>query len=98
MKSREDAVIVKFLFMMGPSGSGKTTLSKHLGSIYEQILGNNTVTFASLDPANYLSQGNHIEVNELVNIEDVMEEYGIGPNASIFYCMDFVLENIEWLE
>ena len=68
MKEKSEKVIVKFLFLMGPSASGKTSLSKHLGSIYEQILGNNTVTLISLDPANYLSEGNHIEVNDLVNI------------------------------
>lgn len=55
MDREDNTKIVKMLFMMGPSGSGKTSLSKKLASLYEQILGNNTVTSVSLDPANYLS-------------------------------------------
>jgi hypothetical protein len=51
----------------------------------------------SLDPANFLSSQKDIEINELVTVEDIMEEYQIGPNGAILYAMDFLLENIEWL-
>ena len=27
-----------------------------------------------------------------------MEELGLGPNGSLMYCMEYLLENIDWLE
>jgi hypothetical protein len=27
-----------------------------------------------------------------------MEEHKLGPNGGLMYCMEFLLENIEWLE
>jgi hypothetical protein len=32
-----------------------------------------------------------------VTVEDIMEEYHIGPNAATLYAMDFLFSNIEWL-
>lgn len=58
--------------------------------MYRHIFGKAAVTSASLDPANCLSEGKDIEINELVTVEDVMEEYQIGPNAAILYAMDFL--------
>lgn len=91
------SIVMKALFIVGPSGSGKTTLSAALTEIYRQTFGSDTVTLVSLDPANYLSEHKDIEINELITVEDVMEEYQLGPNGAILYAMDFLLENIEWL-
>ena len=27
-----------------------------------------------------------------------MEELGLGPNGALIYCMEFLLENMDWLE
>ena len=27
-----------------------------------------------------------------------MEEYQLGPNGGLIYCMEYLLANIEWLE
>ena len=27
-----------------------------------------------------------------------MEEFGYGPNGGLVYCMEFLLDNIDWLE
>lgn len=27
-----------------------------------------------------------------------MEEFGLGPNGGLVYCLEFLLENLEWLE
>ena len=55
------------------------------------------MTLVSLDPANYLSEDKDIEINELVTVEEVMDEYELGPNGAILYAMDFLHENISWL-
>lgn len=31
-------------------------------------------------------------------MDDVGEEYLMGPNGALVYCMEFLLENLEWLE
>ncbi|CAN6922853.1 unnamed protein product, partial [Brassica oleracea] len=30
----------------------------------------------------------HYHIRELVSLEDVMEEVGLGPNGALMYCMD----------
>jgi hypothetical protein len=30
--------------------------------------------------------------------QDTMEEHKLGPNGGLLYCMEYLLENIEWLE
>lgn len=37
-------------------------------------------------------------MRELVSVDDVGEEMQLGPNGALVYCMEFMLENIEWLE
>ena len=27
-----------------------------------------------------------------------MEEFSLGPNGGLIYCMEYLLENFEWLE
>ena len=39
-----------------------------------------------------------IDINELVTVTDVMNEYHLGPNAALIYCMDYLLDNMEWFE
>jgi GTPase SAR1 family protein len=36
-------------------------------------------------------------VQDLVSLEDVMQEFKLGPNGSMIYCMEFLEANIDWL-
>ena len=38
-----------------------------------------------------------IDIQELISLEEVMEEYKLGPNGSMIYCMEFLQTNIDWL-
>ena len=39
-----------------------------------------------------------LDVRDLISVDDVTETMSLGPNGALVYCMEFLLENIEWLE
>jgi GTPase SAR1 family protein len=39
-----------------------------------------------------------IDIKDLISLEDVMEELQYGPNGGLIYCMEFLMNNIDWLE
>ena len=39
-----------------------------------------------------------VDVRDLCSLESVMEEFKLGPNGGLVYCMEYLLENAEWLE
>jgi GTPase SAR1 family protein len=38
-----------------------------------------------------------IDIRDLISLEDVQEELKLGPNGGLVYCMEYLVENIEWL-
>lgn len=39
-----------------------------------------------------------IDVRDLITLDDVAEELGLGPNGGLLYCMEFLEENLDdWL-
>jgi GTPase SAR1 family protein len=38
-----------------------------------------------------------INLTEIVTLEDVMEEYGLGPNGGMLYCVEYLEANLDWL-
>ena len=34
------------------------------------------------------------DIRELIDLEDVMEELGLGPNGGLMYCMEYPLLNL----
>ncbi len=38
-----------------------------------------------------------LDVRSLVSLERVMEEYELGPNGGMMYCMEYLLEHVDWL-
>ncbi len=35
---------------------------------------------------------------DLISVDDVMDELHLGPNGSLVYCMEYLLQNMDWLE
>ncbi|CAH0493923.1 unnamed protein product [Peronospora farinosa] len=33
-----------------------------------------------------------------MTVEDVMEELGYGPNGGLIYCMEYLVQNLDWLQ
>lgn len=38
-----------------------------------------------------------VDVRDLVSLEMVMEEYKLGPNGGMMFCMEYLQENVDWL-
>jgi len=54
---------------------------------------------ANLDPAaEHFAYDSSFDVRELISLDQVMEEYGYGPNGGLVYCMEFLYQNSDWLQ
>ncbi|KAI4145972.1 MAG: hypothetical protein LQ341_002224 [Variospora aurantia] len=72
---------------MGPAGAGK-----HLR------LNKRSCFYVNLDPAaEDFSYEPDLDIKDLISLEDVMEEMGLGPNGGLIYCFEFLLENLDFL-
>ncbi len=78
--------------VIGPPGAGKTTYCDAM-SQFLRALGRR-VSIVNLDPANELTPYQaDVDVMDLVNLEEVMEQFRLGPNGALLYCMEFLEEN-----
>lgn len=54
--------------------------------------------YVNLDPAaEDFAHPPDLDIKELISLEDVMEEMGLGPNGGLVYCFEFLLENLDFL-
>ena len=37
-------------------------------------------------------------MRDLISVDDVMDELKLGPNGGLVYCMEYLLQNMDWLE
>ncbi len=52
----------------------------------------------NLDPAaETFTHEPDLDIKDLISLEDVMEEMGLGPNGGLVYCFEFLLENLDFL-
>ena len=83
--------------IIGPSGSGKTSYCNIIQKMGQTLKRN--IHIINLDPASeYIPYSPKIDIKDLITLEDVMEAYKLGPNGGLIYCMEYLLENIDWLE
>ncbi|KAL1305584.1 hypothetical protein AAFC00_007189 [Neodothiora populina] len=81
---------------IGPAGAGKTTFCSAL----IQHLKNNrrSCFYVNLDPAaDEFVYEPDLDIKDLISLQDVMEEMGLGPNGGLIYCFEFLLENLDFL-
>lgn len=73
--------MTKYIVLVGPAGSGKSTLAKALWELASSR-GPKTI-IVNFDPAvEVLPYDPHIDVRNLVSIEDFMKK-GLGPNGAL---------------
>ena len=98
MESIEKEVNQKFgQLIIGAPGSGKTTYIKTMKEFYSKC-GRKTLSI-NLDPANDNKNSIFdIDIRQLINLEDVEKNLKLGPNGSFLYCINFLNDNISWLE
>ncbi|KMT07891.1 hypothetical protein BVRB_6g145870 [Beta vulgaris subsp. vulgaris] len=83
--------------VIGPAGSGKSTYCSSLYQHCETM--RRTISIINLDPAaENFDYPVAVDIRELINLEDVMEELGLGPNGGLIYCMEELEDNLDdWL-
>eukprot|EP01135_Chromosphaera_perkinsii_P010039 Nk52_evm74s1992 gene=Nk52_evmTU74s1992 len=82
--------------VIGPPGSGKSTYCR---GQYEFLTGlGRDVAVVNLDPANeHLPYPCALDIMDLVCLDAAVEEYALGPNGGLIYCMEYLAENVDWL-
>ncbi|KAM7264842.1 hypothetical protein ACFE04_002525 [Oxalis oulophora] len=79
--------------VIGPAGSGKSTYCSSLYRHCETV--GRTMHVVNLDPAaENFDYPVSMDIRELISLEDVMEELGLGPNGGLIYCMEY---SFDWL-
>ena len=89
---------MKHLYIfLGPPGSGKTTYSVFLSDFYGSL--NRLSRYINLDCSNIQKHIiNSIDFRRILLCEEIISELHMGPNSSIFFSIEYLCDNIEWLE
>ncbi|PWW72802.1 hypothetical protein C7212DRAFT_223469 [Tuber magnatum] len=83
--------------VIGPPGSGKSTYCNGMHQFMSAI--GRKCSIVNLDPANEnMTYPCALDVRELITLEEVMDEEGLGPNGGIMYALEELEGNVEWLE
>ncbi|KAJ6329616.1 hypothetical protein OIU77_011147 [Salix suchowensis] len=83
--------------VIGPAGSGKSTYCSSLFRHCEAV--GRSIHVVNLDPAaEQFDYPVAVDIRELICLDDVMEELGLGPNGALMYCMEELEDNMDdWL-
>jgi GTPase SAR1 family protein len=85
-------------FVMGPAGCGKSTYCATIQEHFRVSL-RRECRVVNLDPAaESFAYDCELDVRELVSVDDVMEELNYGPNGGLVYAMEYIADNMSWLE
>ncbi|KAK2716566.1 GPN-loop GTPase 3-like isoform X2 [Artemia franciscana] len=84
--------------VIGPAGCGKSTYCSTIQKHGEAA--NRTIEVVNLDPAaEYFDYSASGDIRDLISVDDVMEDEDLklGPNGGLVFCMQYMVENQEWL-
>lgn len=85
------------MLVMGPAGSGKSTFCDVMRLHCEAC--KRTVHCVNLDPAaEVFRYPVSVDVRNLITLDEVMQELKYGPNGGLLYCMQYIQQNLDWLE
>lgn len=83
--------------VIGAPGAGKSTYAYGKHQLFTAL--GRPIAIVNLDPANEsLPYPCAISIASLIRLEDVMEEYKLGPNGGMLYCLEYLEANVDWLE
>lgn len=80
----------------GPPGAGKSTYCHGMYQFLTAL--GRPVNVINLDPA--VSNPPYpcaVSITSLITLDDAMEEYGLGPNGAMLYCIEYLEANFDWL-
>jgi hypothetical protein len=82
------------VFIIGTAGSGKSRLTAAFSKSLQ--ISKQNVAVVNLDPgALTLPYSPDVDVRDYVNVEDLMEKYGLGPNGALIMAADLIADEIE---
>jgi len=82
-----------YIIVTGPAGSGKSTLTEVLANWIEDH--EMSVVRVNFDPAaEYLPYNPDVDVRDYLNVRDVMNKYGLGPNGALIAAVDMLVNYI----
>jgi len=82
--------------VLGPAGCGKSTYCEIIHKHCENA--KRKVHLVNLDPAaEVFNYPVHIDIKDLITVDDVMERLEYGPNGGLVYAMEYLVENIDWV-
>ncbi len=85
---------MNLIFILGTAGSGKSELTGSFTSWLEQQ--GEDVISVNLDPgAITLPYSPSVSVRDYVKVEEVMEEYCLGPNGGLMLACDMIIDVID---
>ena len=83
--------------VIGPAGVGKSSYCKTMQEHCRAT--KRSMKVANLDPAaEFYNYDAAFDIRDLVQLDQVMDEFGYGPNGGLVYCMEFLLQNSDWLQ
>lgn len=83
--------------VIGPPGSGKTTYCRGMHEFLSGI--ERKIAVVNLDPANEDPPYQiAVDIKKLITLDDAMAEESLGPNGGMIYCLEYLAENLSWLE
>ncbi|KAG9002817.1 ATP binding protein [Tulasnella sp. JGI-2019a] len=88
------------VLVCGPAGAGKSTLCSSLIGHLQTV--KRTGHLLNLDPAatddSFTVVEPSIDIRNLISLEDVMSEFGYGPNGGLIYAFEYLMQNLDWLD
>ncbi|KAF5281854.1 hypothetical protein FQR65_LT14498 [Abscondita terminalis] len=85
--------------VIGPAGCGKSTYCSAL--VQHGIDTKRQIDVVNLDPAaEHFDYKPVVDVRDLIHVQDTMENEDLhfGPNGGLIFCMEYLLENSQWLQ
>ncbi|KNC24364.1 hypothetical protein FF38_04613 [Lucilia cuprina] len=85
--------------VIGPAGSGKSTYCSFMQRHAQDS--KRVIEVVNLDPAaEHFDYQPLVDIRDLIQLDDAMddEELHYGPNGGLVFCLEFLIENQEWLK
>jgi GTPase SAR1 family protein len=82
------------VFIIGTAGSGKSSLTAAFADWLKMSKQN--VATVNFDPGAYkLPYSPDVDVRNYVNVESLMEKYGLGPNGALIMAADLIADELD---
>jgi len=82
--------------VIGAPGAGKSTYAYGKHQLFTAL--ERPIAIVNLDPANDdLPYPCDVSIASLITLQDAMNEFGLGPNGGMLYCLEYLEQNLDWL-